>query len=61
VPTQLEARFFPVITDQSIINIRRDGERVCRTWRWTKRRYAYPKTVFWNWWSTARPSLRRSS
>jgi hypothetical protein len=48
VTPQLEAQFFPVITDQSITNVRRDNEKVCWTWRWVKRRYAYPKTVVWN-------------
>lgn len=45
---QLEARFAPVLTEQAITDVSRDGDRVCWTWRWTKTRYGIPDQVGWN-------------
>ncbi|MBX3543564.1 hypothetical protein [Chelatococcus sp.] len=48
VTPTLEARFAPVLVDQAIAYVRREGDRVCWKWQWRKARYAYPSSMTWN-------------
>ena len=45
---KIEERFWPVLSHQDIVDVKRDADKVCWTWKWQKDRYAYPKYMSWS-------------